>query len=551
MASTDTAETERVIREKLEASGQYGKMRAMIMEAALQTVTAGGKGSGSGGSPTVAFQPSSALAEAKLNGITELSLVQEYLQYLGLHYTERVLQLEAGLHTVPLHTGEELQQQLHIATGSPSRSCLSALVHAGAAAAASSSATNTTPTPTPATTTTTTSATAAGGHAALVDARTAHVEGADVDDAASDHNQPGGEDTTYFISRWKRRHFTRHGQVSGQQVQIEYLTDCHTVVLDELDSMTVDDCEGGELVVAACEGSVFLRNCKNMTIHVACKQLRTRDCANINLHIFTSTDPVVEMSHHISFYPFHLRLPGLRGRFAEARLDPKSNRFVHVYDFTPGEPRLPKPHFEVHFPDHGLSMEDRYPSYGAPECPPEIEALLALQLMPAASSESGRNKSYDIRTGAQVWAQAGVAAPVPAIVTAGAAATSTAAAAAALAAPPHASRSSDGSDVDSASARDAHDSSAVAESSVASAATSSSSSSSDGGSTPAQKQLTGQSALPRTGGAAAAALPTPAAHAAGATPGGLDNEEYSSFDDDDDGDDADDKYEVDEDEDDF
>ncbi|TPP55293.1 Tubulin binding cofactor C family protein [Leishmania donovani] len=401
MASGTLIETERVIREKLEASGQYGKMRAMIMEAALRTVSASDSDDSGAHKPLV-FHPTVALADAKRNGVTELSIVQEYLQYLGLQYTARVLQLEAGLQEVPLRTSAELQQQLHIAANNRPGPCLSALVHGGAAGLVQ---------PIP--------ATEAPADAAGEEGTKAEEDVDDAASSASDHHQPGGENTTYFISKWKKRHFVRHNQVSGQQVQIEYLTDCHTVVLDELDSMTVDDCEGGELVIAACEGSVFLRGCKNMTIHVACKQLRTRDCEHINLHIFASTDPVVEMSHHISFYPFHLRLPGLQRLFAEARLDPKANRFVHVYDFTPTEPQLPTPHFEVHFPDHHLSMEDRYASYGAPECPPEIEALLALRLMPAASSESGKNKSYDIRTGAQVWAQAGPM-PVPAVAAAAA-----------------------------------------------------------------------------------------------------------------------------------
>lgn len=522
MASGTLMETERVIREKLEASGQYGKMRAMIMEAALRTVSASDSDDSGAHKPLV-FHSTVALTDAKRNGVTELSIVQEYLQYLGLQYTARVLQLEAGLQEVPLRTSAELQQQLHIAANNQPGPCLSALVHGGATGLIQSIPATEAP------------ADAAGEEGTKAEE--------DVDDAASDHHQPGGENTTYFISKWKKRHFVRHNQVSGQQLQIEYLTDCHTVVLDELDSMTVDDCEGGELVISACEGSVFLRGCKNMTIHVACKQLRTRDCEHINLHIFASTDPVVEMSHHISFYPFHLRLPGLQRLFAEARLDPKANRFVHVYDFTSTEPHLPTPHFEVHFPDHHLSMEDRYASYGAPECPPEIEALLALRLMPAASSESGRNKSYDIRTGAQVWAQAGPT-PVPAVAAAAAVGAATATSVNAYA------ESSDEEEDEMASDNDRAGFSAPQSSSAST--TSSSISEED---VQATKREAAQSAMQHIGGLSTAPplAPTPALGAAAhiATGGGIDNEEYSSFEDGDDDSNADDKYDVEEDEDDF
>jgi protein XRP2 len=511
MSTSDSAETERVIRQKLEASGQYGKMRAMIMEAALQTVQAtsafeSSSANNNSGAKAI-FAPSAALIEAKKSGVTELSILVEYLRSLGLQYTESVLKMEAGLAAVPLQSSEELRQRFSVSVPG---TCLAALVQGVAAPAAQSGVDGVT-SPTQ------------QQPVAVVE------EPADESDAASDHDQPGGEDTTYFISNWRKRHFVRHQQVSGQQVQLDRLTDCQTVVLDELDSMTVDDCEGGELVIAACEGSVFLRNCKNMTVHVACKQLRTRDCEDIDLHIFTTTDPVVEMSHNVHFYPFHLRLPQLCKLFAEARLDPKTNRFVHVYDFTPSVPDLLQPHFQVHFPEHGQVMEDRCASYGTPECPPEVEQLLALQLMPAASSESGKNKSYDIKTGAQIWAATGVAAAAAAAVGEKAAAPATTA-----------TKKDDFDESES----EAH--SSVHSSSVSDVENDSGSSSGSDGSVDSKELATATANKKK---AAVDPVAETAGHAA--TPGGLENEEYSSFDDESDAHDADDKYDVDEDEDDF
>ncbi|KPA78525.1 putative mitochondrial hypothetical protein [Leptomonas pyrrhocoris] len=544
MASSDPAETERLIRQKLEASGQYGKMRAMIMEAALQTVqssSSSSSDSNGANSSKQFFAPSAALSEAKKSGLTELSIVFEYLHSLGLQYTESVLRLEAGLSAVPLQSSAELHQNFGVA---PPGTCLTALVrgnvHAGSGAGDGGSRADVPPSSTQ------------PAAAAVVEEP--------ADDAASDHDQPGGEDTTYFISNWAKRHFVRYQQVSGQQVQLDRLTDCSTVVLDELDSMTADDCEGGEVVIAACEGSVFLRNCKNMTVHVACKQLRTRDCENIDLHIFTTTDPVVEMSHHIHFYPFHLRLPGLRRLFSEARLDPKLNRFVHVYDFTPSEPDLPEQHFLVHFPEHEQHMTDRCATYGAPECPPELEQLLALQLMPAASSESGKNKSYDIKTGSKVWtATTGMPAAVP--VVAAAAAVAGAGAAAAAERPPVSSAAAATTTTTTTTTAAAYKSdfeasdnehSSVHSSSVSDVASDSSGNSNSSDDGDARGAAAARGAAPKK----AAVTPNGALTAAAtgghsAMPGGLDDEAYSSFDDESDAADADDKYAVHEDEDDF
>jgi len=348
--------TEADLRRRLEATGQLGKMQAMIVEAAVATLR-------SDESAAAAFHPSPNLAPAKdgPEGQRALQMVLEYLEFLGLRYAAGVLRLEAQL--APQDSNTKLGEVPAL---------LRLLRQDGDVAA---------PPPT-----------------------TASAPAAPQAPAAAPEEE-GGEDSTYYISKWSGKSFVRSNQVSGQQLQVEYLNNCKVLVLDPLDSMTVDDCEGGEMVIAACEGSVFLRNCHDMTIHVACKQLRTRDCANLDLRIFTTTDPVVEMSHHITFKPFHLRLPRLKGSFAEAKLDPTLNRFVHVYDFTVDEASLPTPHFVVTYPDHGLQMEDRSAAgEGAPECPPELEALLSGRLLPAASSESGQNKSYDIKAGAAVWA---------------------------------------------------------------------------------------------------------------------------------------------------
>jgi protein XRP2 len=215
--------------------------------------------------------------------------------------------------------------------------------------------------------------------------------------------EPKSVDTLYELSRWKGKEFLRYNQITGQQIQLEYLEDCKVYVLDALDSMYVDDCQGGELFVSACEGSIFLRNCKNMTVSVACKQLRLRDCEHLDIRLFATTDPVVEMSHHIVIKPFNVRAPGLTEAFRKAKLDPAINRFVHVYDFTAEDPKLPRPHFTVLFPEHGLTMQSVCVDVGVPEAPDDIEALLHGKLEPAPSSESGQNKSMNIKTGAAAW----------------------------------------------------------------------------------------------------------------------------------------------------
>ncbi|KAH9589085.1 FGFR1 oncogene partner (FOP) [Trypanosoma melophagium] len=371
--------TEKAIREKLEASGQLGKMRAMVIDAALNSFSNDEEKSAK------LFMPSPLLKASKetVEGRQALGILSEYLEYLGLTYTLNVLKHEASLKDSAIEENMKITRALNISNNDVP--VLTTLIRTIGNNLISDNQKEKT----------------------LKKDDLVHTTSAVAAVATVPKVEEGGEDSTYFLSKWSGREFYRHGgQVSGQQIQLEYLKDCTVYVLDPLDSITVDDCEGGELVIAACEGSVFLRNCKNMIVHVACKQLRTRDCEHIEFRIFTSTDPVIEASHHITFKPFHLRLPDLNNTFKAARLDPKMNRFVHVYDFTEDDQKLPKPHLSVLYPDHGLLMHDRCHEKGTPECPPEIEDLLEGRMQPASSSESGRNKSHNIKTGARIWTEA-------------------------------------------------------------------------------------------------------------------------------------------------
>lgn len=408
--ATNVDQVKNDIRARLESSGQYGKMRAMIVDAALQSMK---KEVDEEGSKTKLFSASDKLRSTleSEQGRIALSIVADFLDYHGLQFTASVLTMESSFSDVRspdaiasflrrkpfkssscvllevLEGGNETTKETYSASDVSKSEVEESVADSSDSDRQKSSVSS--------------------------EKRETSEDESDASQESGESTQTeneegvslgkGAEDSTYFVSKWRGRTVTRWNRVTGQQVQLEYLEDCKVRILDNLDSATVDDCTGGELIIAACEGSVFLRNCKDMTVHVACKQLRLRDCENLDVRLFTTTDPVIEMSHHISFRPFHLRLPNLTESFKASRLDPKTNRFVHVYDFTEDNTSLAKPHSIVRFPQHELQMEDRCRGIGTPVCPVEIEDLLALKLMPAASSESGENKSYNIKTGSKAW----------------------------------------------------------------------------------------------------------------------------------------------------
>ena len=92
-----------------------------------------------------------------------------------------------------------------------------------------------------------------------------------------------------------------------QQVELAQLHDCRVVVLGSCDSYTVDDCTNCELVLGPCQSSIFIRDCADLCITVACRQLRMRDVSTADFFVHTETDPCVESSTRITLHPYNMR----------------------------------------------------------------------------------------------------------------------------------------------------------------------------------------------------------------------------------------------------
>eukprot|EP00758_Cryptobia_borreli_P003622 Tbor_TRINITY_DN3872_c0_g1::TRINITY_DN3872_c0_g1_i1::g.5657::m.5657/K18272/RP2; protein XRP2 len=370
--------TEELIREKLENTGQINKMRAMVIDASIRAISADEVTAKEMFVSNANFR--NMQTKEPENLLKALSIAVECLNYLGLTYSANVVAVEAGMKPVTFLKRNELAKSLGISEHAKGPLvCLlesaGATVSLGASKPSSSLDSST-----PAINTT------------IIKHEDVHTK-----------PHPLSEDSTYIISHWNNREFVRHNQVADQQVNIDYLNDCKVFILDPLDSTNVDDCNRTDMVFAAAKGSIFLRNCHNCVVTAACKQLRTRDCSNIELRLFSGTDPVVESSHNITFKPFNLKLPGLISAFKAAHLNPAMNRYIHVYDFTADDPKIPQPHFTVSHMNHGLKMEKACLEYGTPEAPKEIEMLLNHEIEPAETCEAGGSKSHNIKTGAAAW----------------------------------------------------------------------------------------------------------------------------------------------------
>ncbi|CAD6198824.1 unnamed protein product [Caenorhabditis auriculariae] len=126
-------------------------------------------------------------------------------------------------------------------------------------------------------------------------------------------------------------------------MQVENCTNSVVLLLKPTASLTVDDCRDCLVVLGPCAGSVFIRDCANCTVLTACQQLRTRDCHGLRVGIVCATQPIIENSNDVFFYPLTLNYPSLKEHMKSASLSLFMGNVNSVHDFTPET----KPNFRV------------------------------------------------------------------------------------------------------------------------------------------------------------------------------------------------------------
>jgi len=127
------------------------------------------------------------------------------------------------------------------------------------------------------------------------------------------------------------------GSVNGQQFIIEDCVDCDIFVCDYSASVTIDNCTNCRIFVGPVESSIFVRNCKNCKCIIACQQWRTRECENLDVFLYSMTQPIIESSTNMRFACFQFYYPALLEQFTKAKLNVFNNSWGQVYDFTPSE----------------------------------------------------------------------------------------------------------------------------------------------------------------------------------------------------------------------
>ncbi len=141
------------------------------------------------------------------------------------------------------------------------------------------------------------------------------------------------------------------GDVDNVPFDIKTVDNCEIAVLGNTSQVQIDDVKDSRIFIGPVDGTLFIRNCKNVNFTIACRQLRTFNCENCTLNMYVATDPILEKSSDITIKPFNGAYKGLIDQFEAANLDPTDNHKNNVFDFNKDgkdDYDKPEPHFKIH-----------------------------------------------------------------------------------------------------------------------------------------------------------------------------------------------------------
>ncbi|KAI9205187.1 tubulin binding cofactor C-domain-containing protein [Polychytrium aggregatum] len=121
---------------------------------------------------------------------------------------------------------------------------------------------------------------------------------------------------------------------SGMPFSIEDCENSSLCIFDCTAQVTVDACISCFIFIGPCEGSIFIRECKDCVIVAAGQQFRMRDCDGVFVSLYAATQPIIETSRDIQVSCFWYFYEELASQFDRAGLSVLANEWFNIYDFN-------------------------------------------------------------------------------------------------------------------------------------------------------------------------------------------------------------------------
>ncbi|XP_026771227.2 tubulin-specific chaperone C [Pangasianodon hypophthalmus] len=136
-------------------------------------------------------------------------------------------------------------------------------------------------------------------------------------------------------------------EIQNRDVLLSHLTNCKVRLYGSPSTLHIKNVKGCQILSGPVSSSVFVDECKDSTLVLACQQLRTHNTTSTQIYLHVTSRAIIEDCHGVSFAPFNWTYRELDDDFQVSGLDPKRNNWSQVDDFNWLAAGMPSPNWTV------------------------------------------------------------------------------------------------------------------------------------------------------------------------------------------------------------
>lgn len=136
-------------------------------------------------------------------------------------------------------------------------------------------------------------------------------------------------------------------EIQQRDVLLSHLTNCRVRLYGSPSTLHIKNVKGCQILSGPVSSSVFVDECKDSTLVLACQQLRTHNTTSTQIYLHVTSRAIIEDCHGVCFAPFNWTYHKLDDDFRVSGLDPKRNNWSQVDDFNWLAAGTPSPNWTV------------------------------------------------------------------------------------------------------------------------------------------------------------------------------------------------------------
>lgn len=142
--------------------------------------------------------------------------------------------------------------------------------------------------------------------------------------------------------------------LNGRDIVLRALRNCKVTLLGAPSTLHIDDVECCTIVVGPVASSVFVSDCRESVLVVACQQLRVHRSSALTCYMHITSGAIVEDCSDIGVAPYDLTYDTIDKHWALSALARNVNKWSEVADFNFPFPGLESPNW------HAIKVEERH-----------------------------------------------------------------------------------------------------------------------------------------------------------------------------------------------